>query len=159
MNSRAFTLIEMVVVLLLLGLLGFSVVLAVVPVTRGLLMTRDSVNATQKAHVALTRLVREFSIITNVVSGTGQTMVYAFADDDDVTHQRNVSWNDGGSLLLDGVPLSDDVGQFALRYYATPGGTPQSSWGAGMRIVEIVLQPDSFGAVVYTNRVYLRGLE
>lgn len=159
MSGRGFSLIEMVVVLLLLGVLGLSAVLAVMPVTRGLLMTRDSVSATQKSHLALIRLVREFSVITNVISGASTTFVYEFADHADVAHQRNVSWSDGGALLLDGVPLTDDVGHFTLQYYETPGGTPQNSWGTDMRMVEIILQPNSFRSVVYTNRVYLRHLE
>ncbi|MFU8780666.1 MAG: hypothetical protein ACNA71_06535 [Kiritimatiellia bacterium] len=159
MNRNGITLIETVVVLVLIGLLGFSIVLAVVPVTRGMLMTRGSVNATQKTHLAFSRLVREFTGITNVVSGTGQSMVYEFADSAGVSHQRSVSWSAGGALLLDGVPLTDDVAAFALRYYAAPDGAAQHSWGEGMRMVEMLLQPASFRSVVFTNRVYLRGLE
>ncbi len=159
MNRHGMTLIEMVAVLLLLGILALSLVLAVVPVTQGLLMARCSVNASQKSHLALTRLVREFTGITNVVSGTGQSLVYDFADSAGVGHRRTVNWNAGGALTLDGVPLSDDVAAFALRYYAEPGGTAQNNWSAAMRMVEIILQSDSVGGVVFTNRVYLRGLE
>ena len=159
MNRHGMTLIEMVAVLLLLGILALSLVLAVVPVTQGLLMARGSVNASQKSHLALTRLVREFTAITNVVSGTGQSLVYDFRDSAGVGHRRTVNWSAGGALTLEGVPLTDDVAAFALRYYEGPGEAAQNNWSAAMRMVEIVLQSDSVGAIVYTNRVYLRGLE
>ena len=159
MNRAGMTLIELVVVLLLIGFLGLSFVLAVVPVTQGLLLTRGSVEATQKSHLALTRLAREFTAITNVVSGTGQSMVYWVDDVAGVSGQRTVSWSVGGALFLNGAPLTDDVASFGLRYYATPDGGGQHQWNDTMRIVEIILQPGSFGSVVFTNRVYLRGLE
>ncbi len=159
MNRKGMTLIEIVAGLLLLGLLGISFVLAVVPVTQGLFMTRGSVEATQKTHLALTRLVREFTVITNVVSGSGQSIVYGVDDALGIGGQRTVSWIPGESLLLNGVPLTDDVASFGLWYYAAPGGSGQQNWDNDMRIVEIRLRPQSFDAVVFTNRVYLRGLE
>ena len=150
------TLIELVVALVLVGVLVLSVILSVLPATEGMLLTRRNVEAAQKAQFAVTRLLREFTAITNVVSGSSQVFVYDMVDDGGATFRRTAAWSAGGPLTLNGVPLSDDVELFALRYYATPGGGAQVAWTPSLPLVEFVLQPASAGGMVYTNRVFLR---
>lgn len=157
--AGGFTLIEMTVTMVLVALLLLSFSLSVVPVTEGMLLARRHTDAAQKAQHAIGRLVREFTSITNVVSGTGSALVYDTVDVNGVTHRRTVSWNAGGPLLLNGIPLSDDVGFFALRYYTAPDGAPQTGWNSSMRLAELILQSQTGGGIIYSNRVYLRNLE
>ncbi len=153
------TLIEMIVALLLVGLLALSFALSVVPISEALLVARRQTESVQKAQHAIGRLVREFSSITNVVSGTGQSMIYDTLDGAGVSHRRTVSWSPGQPLSLNNVPLSDDAGVFALRYYDGPGGSAQSAWSPSTRIAEIILQSQTGSGIIYSNRVHLRYLD
>lgn len=158
MKRQGVTLIEMVVVMLLMGLLILSFALSVLPVTEGLLLVRQNVNSAQKSQLALGRLEREFTVITNVVSGGATSMVYDFLDENGIPQRRTVSWTSGQPLKLNGVSLSDDVARFGLQYYAAPGAPVQSVWSGTTRIIEIVLQSQAGGGIVYTNRVFVRNM-
>ena len=158
-RCRGVSLIELVVALLLASGLGLFTVLSVLPVTQGMLLARRNAAAAQKAQVAMTRMVRELQAITNVVSGTGQTLTYDMVDDAGAVHRRTLAWSAGGALTLNGIPLSDDVAQFALRYYTAPGGSAQSTWSPSSPLAEIVLQSAVTGGIVYTNKVYMRYLQ
>ncbi len=150
------TLIELTVAVLLVGLLALSFALSVVPVTEGVLLARRHGDAAQKAQLAVGRMVRELTAVTNVVSGTAQAFVYDTVDISGAGHRRTLSWSAGNPLLLDGVALSDDVLSFQIRYSATPGAAAQSAWTPPARLLEFVLQSASDPFMMYTNRVFLR---
>jgi len=156
MKKAGFTLIEMVVVVLLVGLLVFSVAMSVLPATEGLLLVRRNVAAAQKAQLALGRLVREFTAITNVVAGAAQSLVYDMVADSGVVQRRTDAWSDGWALALNGIPLSDDVARFALGYYETADGSALASWNASVQLIEISLQSRDIPVRTFVNRVCLR---
>ncbi len=154
--KAGFSLIEMVVVMLLVGLLVFSVAMSVLPATEAMLLVRRNVAVAQKAQFSLGRLVREFTAITNVVSGSAQALVYDMVDAAGITQRRTVAWSNGGALTLDGIPLSDDVASFELRYYESADGTARSSWIASVQLIEIILQSREIPVRTFVNRVCLR---
>lgn len=156
MKKTGFTLIEMVVVLLLVGLLVFSVALSVLPATEAILLVRRNVSAAQKAQLALGRLVCEFTAITNVVSGSAQSLVYDMVDPAGITQRRTVAWTDGGALTLNAIPLSDDVAAFTLRYYESADAAALPSWSADAQLIEISLQSRDIPVRTFVNRVCLR---
>lgn len=155
-RSAGVTLIELVVAMVLVGLLIMSFLMSVVPVAEGMLIVERNTEASQKAQLAVTRLIRELTATTNVVAGTTTTMVFDMVDVAGTGQRRTLSWSAGGPLTLNGIPLSDDVALFALRYRATPAGAAQNVWSPALPLVEFVLQSASTGGIVYTNRVFLR---
>ncbi len=156
--KKGFTLIEVVAVLLLVGLLVLASTIALLPMVEGFMQVRRNVDAAQKSQLAMGRIVREFTTISNVVSSTQQLITYDYLDPAGATHRRTLTWGGAGSpLTLNGVALSDDVGQFELRYYARPDGAPAYTWNPQSRIVEIILGTASTGDI-YTNRVRLRNI-
>ncbi len=157
--KKGFTLIEMVATLLLVAILAVSVAISLLPMAQSLMQVRDNASTVQKARLAMSRMSREFTTITNVVAGDSHSISYVFLDPSATPHPRTLSWGGapGDPLQLEGVSLSDDVSDFELRYYAEVGASPQSSWQADSRIIEVLLRSQAVGTV-YTNHIVPRNI-
>jgi len=157
-TKAAYTLIELVLVLLLTGLLAGAFILSVVPVTDALLLMRGHTASTQKAQHFFNRMNRELVTATNVVSGTAQALVYDRIAMDGALQRRTLAWGGGRIITLNDAPLFDDTADFVLRYYDSPLGSAQASWSGTTRLIEIVLQSQTGSGMIYTNRVYMRNV-
>ena len=157
--KQGFTLIEIIAVLVLVSVLVLASTIALLPMAEGFLQMRRNVDASQKSHLAMSRIVREFTAITNVVSGGQRTITYDSLDPAGSPYRRTLTWdgNAGSPLTLSGAPLSDDVRYFELRYYASPEGAATTAWNADTRLVEVILGTLS-GGETYTNRIVPRNL-
>ena len=156
--KKAFTLIEVIAVILLTSVLVLASSIALLPLVEGFFQVGRKSDLAQKTNLALERIVREMTTITNVVSGSQTSIAYVFLDPAGAPQSRTLSWEGAGTALaLNSVPLLDGVELFRLRYYATPSGAPGGAWTPAMRLVEITLDVES-GAVPYTTRVKPRNL-
>lgn len=157
--KRAFTLIETIAVLLLVGVLTLSATVALVPMAEAFLQARQNADAMQKAGLATARITREFTTVTNVVYGTRHDIKYDLLDEQGVPRQHVMAWSGaaGAPLLLDDVTLLDDVQLFELRYYAMPNEAYQSAWTPGSREIEVGLGLRGAPAV-YTFRIRPRNV-
>lgn len=157
--NKGFSLLEVIAVLLLLGVLALSATISMLPITEGLFQARENAQSAQKTQFAMIRMVREFTTITNVAASDARSITYDFLDPSGASFRHSLAWagNAGDPLLLENVPLSDDVGAFELRYYAAPGSAAEAAWGADMRIIEVVLE-NVQGNHRYTNRIAPRNL-
>ena len=156
--KNAFTLIEVIAVILLAGVLALASSIALLPLVEGFFQVRRNSDLAQKTNLALERVVREMTTITNVVSASQTSITYDFLDPDGAPHRRTLAWEGPGTVLaLNTVPLLDGVEQFRLRYYASAAGAPGDTWTSAMRLVEITLDVES-GAAPYTTRVQPRNL-
>lgn len=149
--KKAFTLIEVIATLLLVSILAVSVAISLLPMTQGLMQVRDNAAAAQKARLAMARLTREFTTISNVVSSGSGGIQYVFlvpAGNWYTTRTHTVFWSGtpGAPLLLEGVPLSDDVANFSLSY--APGPPP---------VIDVVLQ-SQVGGNVFSTRIAPRNM-
>lgn len=157
--NRGFTLIELIVVLLLVGILVMSAAISLLPMSEALALARTNASVAQKSRLAFARLSREFTTITNVVSGAARSFSYEFLDPDGNPHLHTLVWSGtpGDPLQLDGAPLSDDIADFELSYYDAPGGTAQAAWTADSRLIEMVMESRATGDR-YTNRIAPRNI-
>jgi prepilin-type N-terminal cleavage/methylation domain-containing protein len=157
--KRGFSLVEMIAVLLLLAVLGVSAFISLIPMTEAMMQSRTAVGSVHKINLAGERLSSEFLTITNVAAGGSRFITFDFLDPNGRTTRHAVSWSGvpGESLMLEGIPLSDDVRSFELRYYADPDATAQSQWFSDARLIEIVLH-SLRSEWCYTNRVVPRNL-
>lgn len=156
--KNAFSLIEVLAVILLSGVLVLATSIALLPLVEGFFQVSRNAALAQKTNLALERVVREMTTITNVVAASQTSITYDFLDPAGAPRRRILAWEGpGASLALNTVPLLDGVKQFRLRYYASATGAPGETWTSAMRLVEISLDAES-GADPYTTRVQPRNL-
>ena len=123
--KKGFTLIETIAVLLLVAILALSMLISLLPMTQALAQIRANSGAARKARLAMARISREFTTITNVVSGgSGSSMTYDYliGHSNWYAARRHTVSLSGDQLMLQGVPLADKVASFNLNY--TPGPPP-----------------------------------
>ena len=156
--SRGYTMIELVAVVLLLGVLAASTAISLVPVAEGFLQVRSSARAMQKSRLAVARLSREFTAITNIAASGPRDLTYTFIDPSGASQQRTLSWGGapGDDLMLNAVPLTDDVGFFELRYHPH-GGAAQAAWSTNCQIIELLLTNQTTDSG-FINRIAPRNL-
>lgn len=156
--KKGFTLIEVIAVLLLVAVLGLVTILGMVPVVDGFAQVRENIVAAQKAHLAMARITREFTTLTNVVSGGETSIIYDYLDSEGNDWRRTLAWNGSGTpVTLNGAVLTDDVAGFRLRYGAAPQSVSSSTWGDGDQLIEMVLITET-GGISYTNRIRPRNI-
>ena len=151
--KAGFTLIEMIAVLILVSILVSSATLSFVPMAEALTQVRTNTRAMQKSRLAMGRLTREFTTITNVTLGEATRLNYFFVNPAGTVQYRTLNWGGaaGDSLELNGIKLTDDVGDFRLQYidydFDTDTWRTNATWSAGAvcEYIEIVLQSAETG--------------
>ena len=136
-KNNGFTLIEVIVSLVLVGLLSIFAGIGVSMVIKGCSITRQNAEVTSKGQLAMTRLIKELKHVNSVSSGTATTLNYA-SYKQDVLNSHTISWA-GDIILLDGDPLTNNVTGFEIGYYDTYNSTKQASWSANSRVIEVTL--------------------
>ncbi|MGD9780879.1 MAG: type II secretion system protein J [Kiritimatiellia bacterium] len=155
--KKGFTLIEVVATLLLVAILAVSVVISMLPMTQGLMQVRANTSTAQKARLALSRIGREFTTITAIVSSSPDGITYDFlvpAGSWYATLRHTLS-RSGDELLLEGIPLCDDVADFDLSLdYAA--GAPFPVIGILLSLQNVV-GGDTY-ATSYSNQIAPRNM-
>lgn len=145
-DDRGFTLIEVIVTLLLVGVTAVLAGMWIVNLANGYVFAKMNAGTVQKAQLAMTRLTMEFTRIRTVedsVSAPTQ-ITYTRTGPSGATVSGIVSIN--GTVLqlqLNGsnaATLSDGVETFTLAYCDDVTSTSCSStWGPTSKIIEITL--------------------
>jgi prepilin-type N-terminal cleavage/methylation domain-containing protein len=125
-NRHGFTLIEIIAVLLLLGILAASVMISLAPMVQGLAQVQTNTETAQKARLAMARISRELTTITNISAAGALSMTYQFLVPAGLTTyatwHHTLAWSGvpGQPVTLQGVPLVDQVHHFALSLSPGP---------------------------------------
>jgi len=166
-SSKGFSLIEVVVSLLLLGIVSAIWGLGIVQVTEGFLLSVQNRETSQNVQTCMSRLTKEFQSITSLPpASVPSSDVLAFIRNTggaDETH--TVSFVSGtGEIQIDSHVLTDRVNSFTLRYYDTHDAViplPSPVTPEKVRLIGIRLEVRGADDIlsVYENRVFLRGLK
>lgn len=153
-----FTLIEIIVTLVLLGLLGATVFGFMGQAVRGFFIARDALEITQKAQIALNRMRIELTYLDkNNVSASSSSAITYQTNISGATSTDTIAFDAANSrITFNGVTLIDDVGGLTFSYYNDPSDTtPASSYQASTTLVGITLvMLDSDGnTATFTTRV------
>ena len=162
-KEAGFSLIEMILVLVLLGVMGVGAGFGISTVVNGFLFSRDSVATTAKGQLALLRLSREFRVITAVTSASATSIQFTALHGDGITQSYTVAKSGSTITLNDGVNndiLADQVNSLALAYYDTYNGAAQTTWTPARKIIQATIAmsgPD--GTILsFSTRVTPRNL-
>ncbi|OQB36905.1 MAG: hypothetical protein BWY09_01760 [Candidatus Hydrogenedentes bacterium ADurb.Bin179] len=165
-NQAGFTMIEVIVTLVLVGIVALMGGMAIVQVTQGYIFTKDNGELTQKAQLATSRITKEIVEMTGIsANATASTLPLK-------NNIRNVTIGlDAGSIKIApaGVALSsgdilvDNVNAFTLTYYSKDNAgnwVANTSWSTASDIrnliaIDISMQlPRSGGGyLTFQNRI------
>jgi len=146
-DEKGFTLIEVIVTLVLVGITTALAGMWIVSVANGYVFAKMNANTVQKGQLAMARLTKEFSAMepqsVTGESATGITFNRVDIDNTGIPIVVPITVSGSGDqLLLNGNPLTDSVSTFNLNYCNNNFPTPtcSSSWSATTRIIEVTLR-------------------
>ncbi len=148
LNKKGFTLIEIIVSLVIVGIMTAVAGMGIVMVTQKFYFAKENAETAQKAQVALMRLMKEFAAISAVSAGSASSIAFS-SYKAGILGTRLVSWagSAGDPLVFDNDTtdgeaadtLTDNVSSFALAYYDTHTSASQTSWSSSTKVIEITL--------------------
>ena len=154
-NNRGFTLIEVIVSLVLVGIIGAIVGMLLVQISKGFVFSKKTAATAQKGQITISRLVKEFSTITSISSGTATSIT--FTRDPGVTH--TISWAGANNPLLIATDIvTDNVNSFNLQYYDSYNDpSPSPSYLPSTAMIEITLELKGADDISseFVNRVFM----
>lgn len=161
-NQKGFTLVEIIVSLILVGVIAAVAGMALVPFLDRYFVAKDMADVTQKAQIALARMSKEFTVITAVSSGNNTSVSFT-SQHSGGAENHTISWagSAGNPVLLDSDTLTDDVNNFQLVYvYYTGGGSEvvENTWTANSKAIEARLTMAGATNLQHRVRIFPRNL-
>jgi prepilin-type N-terminal cleavage/methylation domain-containing protein len=179
-NTKGFTLIEMIVVLVLVGIITVFAGMGIVRVTQGFLFTKENAATLQKGQMVMARLIKEFTVIKSIDEDSdadsmefkAQKWFPGEPSSTEVTGKievdlgsLNLTLNGNTHTLTDNVDNDNDSG-FSLKYYAADGTTECAPDGTtecapeSAKIIQITLRLEGAEGITseFTSRVTPRNI-
>lgn len=173
-NTRGFTLVEIIAVLLLAGILAAVTGHLLVTSVRSYALVKQSADVAQKAQLTLKRIRLELENISDVRTASMTALHYRISPDGENEQERTLGL-DGRNLRLgsglpvsDGNILADDVESFSMAYIDKAGNldglsswSSSGGWDDGSLLdlnairVDLTLSHDT-GAMSFTSLIYPR---
>ncbi|GBC59130.1 hypothetical protein DENIS_0066 [Desulfonema ishimotonii] len=166
-GTGGFTLIEVIVSLLLMGIISAIWGMGIVQIVEGFLFSRQNIETLQKGQITMSRLVKEFQALTEISPDPlPNSSAITFARDSDIPGVRRTIAFDSinGEIKIDEDVLVDQVNFFKLEYYKrfdseTPVSPTTESYSEITIIdIRIGIKGAENTVAEFNNRVFLRGV-
>jgi prepilin-type N-terminal cleavage/methylation domain-containing protein len=128
MDKKGFTLIEIVMVIILLGILGAIIGIPLIQGARGWLAATTRIGITESGRVAMERMVREIRNMETkegtseppspcIATATASTLQFSVADGD-LTNCNSINFSLSGSeIQRNGTTMAKDIQSLTISYY------------------------------------------
>lgn len=172
-TQKGFSLVEIIVVMILVGIVAAVAGIGYVQVVKGMVFTKMNAVTVQKGQITIAKLVKEFSNI-NISSITAipanppdvfNSITFTTVKNGIISPNTTVTIS-GSTITYGGDVLTDQVSAFTLNYYDNYDSTSVTqptgfgTWQSSRRIIEITLTLTGADGVpsVFTARVKPRNL-
>ncbi|PKN20638.1 MAG: hypothetical protein CVU71_02305 [Deltaproteobacteria bacterium HGW-Deltaproteobacteria-6] len=160
-TEKGFSLLEMIIVMMMIGIMAALAALGYVQVVKGMVFTKMNAATTQKGQIAITKLVKEFAniSISSISAASGTSITFQTVKNGASSPSTTVTVS-GSTITFGGDVLTDQVSGFTLNYYDNYDSTAQTTWQSSRRIIEIAIRLTGADGVVseFTARVKPRNL-
>ena len=152
-SEKGFTLIEVIVSLVLLGILSAIAGMGFVVVAKGYVFAKLNSEMVEKGQTAITRMVKELGDCT-IIAGNPTSITFNRRSDGTL---HTFSWEgaSGNPLMLDNDTLIDNVNDFALVYYDNAGKIVTATAASQVEITMRLIAADN-SVQTLINRVYVK---
>ena len=159
-DSRGFTLIELVTVIIIAAILSAIAGMGLVQIANGYVFARKNAAASQQAQTALARMVKELAEMRSVPSATATSLTYQRINAaTGLPETHTLSWAGADQpVTLDGDALIGKVRSFSLTYYNYDYSTrtfTASPYSASTMVIEVMFQLTGYNEtpLVFIERV------
>lgn len=161
-GNKGFTLLEMTMVLLLMGIIGSIWGLGLIQIIDGFLLSKYNTETAQKGQMAMTRLVKEIQSIEYIFTAADppSNTFIEYSRDAAQTDIHKIKFS-AKQVTIDDNILIDSVNNFTMNYYEKYNSLPaDNSFSSADKIIEIILKLDSGSGIPseFKTFVFLRGL-
>jgi len=147
-NEKGFTLIEMIVTLIMVGILAVIGSIGLINMVKGYMASKANASSVQKGQVILLQITKLLTYASTISSGSASAITFsttAFGNPTPANY--TLSFNDAGDVVTlsaaagQGDVLIDQVQQFKFGYYNSHNSTEQVTWTTGSsKIIEITMR-------------------
>ncbi len=137
-NKNGFTLVEIIISLLLIGIVAALVGMSGVYLVNSYFFASVNNETMQKGQIAITKIQKELNNVKTVsLAAATATSITFTSYKDAVAVNHTLSWaGAGNNLLFDGFTLTDKVSNFSLAYYDNYN-VSATAFSANTRIIEV----------------------
>lgn len=136
MKQKGFTLIEIIVSLVLMGIVGLFIGQAIYQVVQSYIFAKSNIEMTEKTQLALTRMTLELQYANSIQSATEKEIKYTTTKDSsvgEIIHSLQIS---SDKILLDNHILIDQITRSTNFTYQNQNSEP---WHTGENTNKLAL--------------------
>ena len=153
-QEKGFTLIEVIVSLVLVGIISAMMGLGLMQITQGYIFSRQNSETVQKVQIAMARIVKELSAATaiNSTPAPTATSVSLTRLPGPVTNTITFA---GNTVQINGTTLIDNVAACSFTYFDAAGLSTTTTANIGRVDISLTVTGASNQPSTFTNRVDL----